>query len=29
VFPFVSALGIGVAAHLGAALVWGADFLHF
>jgi uncharacterized membrane protein len=29
VFLFVSTPGIGVAAHLGAALVWGADFLHF
>jgi uncharacterized membrane protein len=28
VLLFVSAAAIGVAAHLGAALVWGANFLH-
>ena len=28
IFLFASALGIGVAAHVGATLVWGADFLH-
>ena len=28
VFLFASAAGIALAAHIGARLVWGADFLH-
>jgi uncharacterized membrane protein len=28
IFLFVSALGIGVTAHLGGMLVWGENFLH-